>query len=157
MPKKLRLGSVLLFLLAVAAITVGPASSSGSRGDDDRVTVVRVTAVTVQDAQLDLGETGDSLGDEFLFSDDLFSGGKKVGMAGVVCTLVRLEPMVSATLQCVATAELPKGQLAGQGIDVARGRFGARMSVELAKDGPVTIVLDANVTNPAGADPPLLS
>ena len=68
MPKKLRLGSVLLFLLAVAAITVGPASSSGSRGDDDRVTVVRVTAVTVQDAQLDLGETGDSLGDEFVFS-----------------------------------------------------------------------------------------
>jgi D-tyrosyl-tRNA(Tyr) deacylase len=33
--------------------------------------------------------------------------------------------------------------LAGQGIDVARGRFGARMSVELANDGPVTIVLDA--------------
>jgi D-Tyr-tRNAtyr deacylase len=26
---------------------------------------------------------------------------------------------------------------------VATGRFGARMSVELANDGPVTIVLDA--------------
>jgi D-tyrosyl-tRNA(Tyr) deacylase len=33
--------------------------------------------------------------------------------------------------------------LAGHGIDVARGRFGARMVVELANDGPVTIVLDA--------------
>jgi D-tyrosyl-tRNA(Tyr) deacylase len=33
--------------------------------------------------------------------------------------------------------------LAGQGIDVARGRFGARMVVELANDGPVTIVLAA--------------
>jgi D-tyrosyl-tRNA(Tyr) deacylase len=32
--------------------------------------------------------------------------------------------------------------LAGHGIDVARGRFGARMNVELANDGPVTIVLD---------------
>ena len=32
--------------------------------------------------------------------------------------------------------------LAGHGIDVARGRFGARMSVELANDGPVTVVLD---------------
>jgi hypothetical protein len=31
------------------------------------------------------------------------------------------------------------------------------MSVELASDGPVTIVLDANVTNPAGADRALLS
>jgi len=28
------------------------------------------------------------------------------------------------------------------GIDVERGRFGARMRVELANDGPVTIVLD---------------
>jgi D-tyrosyl-tRNA(Tyr) deacylase len=33
--------------------------------------------------------------------------------------------------------------LQSQGIDVARGRFGARMTVELANDGPVTIVLEA--------------
>ena len=32
--------------------------------------------------------------------------------------------------------------LQGHGLDVARGRFGARMSVEIANDGPVTIVLD---------------
>jgi D-aminoacyl-tRNA deacylase len=32
--------------------------------------------------------------------------------------------------------------LAGHGIEVARGRFGARMVVEVANDGPVTIVLD---------------
>jgi D-aminoacyl-tRNA deacylase len=31
--------------------------------------------------------------------------------------------------------------LAGQGLDVARGVFGARMAVELVNDGPVTIVL----------------
>ena len=31
--------------------------------------------------------------------------------------------------------------LAGLGIPVSRGRFGARMRVELANDGPVTIVL----------------
>jgi D-tyrosyl-tRNA(Tyr) deacylase len=29
------------------------------------------------------------------------------------------------------------------GVDVATGRFGARMAVELVNDGPVTIVLDA--------------
>jgi D-tyrosyl-tRNA(Tyr) deacylase len=33
--------------------------------------------------------------------------------------------------------------LEAHGIDVARGRFGARMAVEIANDGPVTIVLDA--------------
>jgi D-tyrosyl-tRNA(Tyr) deacylase len=32
--------------------------------------------------------------------------------------------------------------LEGEGVDVARGSFGARMLVELANDGPVTIVLD---------------
>jgi D-tyrosyl-tRNA(Tyr) deacylase len=33
------------------------------------------------------------------------------------------------------------GALGDLGIDVARGRFGARMSVQLVNDGPVTIVL----------------
>ena len=33
--------------------------------------------------------------------------------------------------------------LEAHGLDVARGRFGARMTLELANDGPVTIVLDA--------------
>jgi D-aminoacyl-tRNA deacylase len=47
--------------------------------------------------------------------------------------------------------------LQGHGIDVARGRFGARMTVEIANDGPVTIVLDASATNPAGASPSVLS
>ena len=32
--------------------------------------------------------------------------------------------------------------LRAQGVDVATGRFGARMAVELVNDGPVTIVLD---------------
>jgi D-aminoacyl-tRNA deacylase len=32
--------------------------------------------------------------------------------------------------------------LAREGIEVARGQFGARMTVEMANDGPVTIVLD---------------
>jgi D-tyrosyl-tRNA(Tyr) deacylase len=33
--------------------------------------------------------------------------------------------------------------LEAYGIDVGRGRFGTRMTVELANDGPVTIVLDS--------------
>ena len=34
------------------------------------------------------------------------------------------------------------GALEDHGLEVARGLFGARMSVELANDGPVTIVLE---------------
>jgi D-tyrosyl-tRNA(Tyr) deacylase len=33
--------------------------------------------------------------------------------------------------------------LEGQGLQVARGRFGAMMQVELVNDGPVTLVLDS--------------
>ena len=35
------------------------------------------------------------------------------------------------------------GELAALGLEVDRGVFGARMSVELVNDGPVTIVLEA--------------
>jgi D-aminoacyl-tRNA deacylase len=34
------------------------------------------------------------------------------------------------------------GALEDEGVDVARGVFGARMEVQIANDGPVTIVLD---------------
>ena len=35
------------------------------------------------------------------------------------------------------------GALQDEGVDVARGVFGARMEVQLANEGPVTVVLDA--------------
>jgi D-aminoacyl-tRNA deacylase len=42
--------------------------------------------------------------------------------------------------------------LAAEGVEVARGVFGARMTVELANDGPVTIVVDAQAGS-SGGDP----
>ena len=47
--------------------------------------------------------------------------------------------------------------LAAEGVEVARGRFGARMRVELVNDGPVTIVLDADGTRATEGGGPLLS
>lgn len=47
--------------------------------------------------------------------------------------------------------------LAAEGVEVARGRFGARMRVELANDGPVTIVLDSDGTKATEGGGPLLS
>lgn len=44
-----------------------------------------------------------------------------------------------------------------EGVEVARGRFGARMQVALVNDGPVTIVLDTPGTNTAGSGGSLLS
>jgi len=47
-------------------------------------------------------------------------------------------PDLAATL-CDAFA----AQLRGRGLEVATGRFGAQMDVELVNDGPVTIVLSS--------------
>jgi D-tyrosyl-tRNA(Tyr) deacylase len=46
-------------------------------------------------------------------------------------------PVAEPLVQAVADA------LAATGIEVATGRFGARMRVELACDGPVTVLLEA--------------
>lgn len=43
------------------------------------------------------------------------------------------EPLVDAVVE----------RLRGRGVEVATGRFGAHMAVELVNDGPVTLVLEA--------------
>jgi D-tyrosyl-tRNA(Tyr) deacylase len=47
--------------------------------------------------------------------------------------------------------------LQSEGVGVARGRFGARMAVEIANDGPVTIVLDSDGAKTTVDEAPLLS
>ena len=118
MRNRFRVSAVVALLLALPITVASASSSGGDSGDRGKrsVEVIRVTEVVVQEAGIDLGEPGDSLGDQFVFSGDLFRGGEKVGIDGVVCTIVRLVPMVSATAQCVATAELPKGQITVQGL-----------------------------------------
>jgi hypothetical protein len=119
MRRKLPLGVLVILVLAVVTLPAASASSSqasSSARDDNDVEVIRVTGVTVDEAILDLGAPGDSLGDQFVETDDLFRGGEKVGFLGLHCTAMRQEPMVSFTLQCVATAELPRGQITVQGL-----------------------------------------
>ena len=104
MRNKFRLGAVVVFLLAVASITVAStSSSSGNSGDRGKrsVEVIRVTGIFVEESVSDLGEPGDSLGDQLAFTQDLFRRGEKVGIAGVVCTLMRLEPRAG---RCIASA-----------------------------------------------------
>jgi hypothetical protein len=119
MRNKFRVGAVVVLLLAVASITGASASSSSPNStarEDDNVEVISVTSVETQSKFLDLGERGDSLGDQFVFSGNLFRRGEKVGTDGGVATIVRLQPRVLATLQFVATAVLPGGQITVQGL-----------------------------------------
>jgi hypothetical protein len=108
-----RLG-VLGAAIAMVALTVGAVSPAlGSSGDEDGKRTIRVVSVLEEEAFVDLGDKGESLGDEFVFSSKLLKGGEEVGHAGVVCTIVSLE---RGDAQCVATAWFPKGQITGQAL-----------------------------------------
>jgi hypothetical protein len=100
--------------LVLGSLTLASANTSGHRSDDDRVKTLHLLAETVEDVFLDLGEPGDSLGDQNVFTDNLFRNGKRVGELHVVCTLTRLVERVSATAQCLGTLVLPAGQITFQ-------------------------------------------
>jgi len=120
MRKQLSLAVAVALVLAVASITLASASpppaSLAPTNNKDQVQVLHLVGRTVQETFLDLGEQGDSLGDQIVFSDNLFRGGKKVGISGASCTLVRLVERVSVTFQCVGTLSLPGGQITVQGL-----------------------------------------
>jgi hypothetical protein len=124
MRKKLVLSATLALLLAVASVSLASATSNDDNDDnDDHTRVINLTATTVQQADIDLGKEGLSLGDRFVFSDDLSEGGKQVGTDGVDCVIVRLDPkdateanLKAVTQHCVVTLSLPEGQITGQAL-----------------------------------------
>jgi hypothetical protein len=123
MRKKLVLSAMLALLLAVASVSLASATNNddGDHHDGDHARVINLTATTVQRADIDLGKTGLSLGDRFIFSDDI--SGDAVGTDGGDCVTVRLDPkdateanVNAVTQQCVVTLSLPEGQITGQAL-----------------------------------------
>jgi hypothetical protein len=95
MRMKIAIAAILAVVFAVAGVTLASADPDGARDDDARV--INLFTVTVQTAFVDAdrsGETGVTLGDQFVFSDDVYDRNSrtKLGISGVACTVVRLEP-----------------------------------------------------------------
>jgi hypothetical protein len=113
----------LIGVALVAALLVGGGSvlaSPVAGGAGDRTTTIRLHARTVDAADLDLGARGPSLGDQLVFSDNLFQDADRVGTTHGSCTLTRLR-VGALTLQCVVTLILDgKGQITVQGAAVFR-------------------------------------
>lgn len=112
MRTKLVLGAILALLLAVASVSLAFAGGDGNGGD---VRILRLTTRNVQQASPDLGDPGLSVGDRFIFFDDVFQDGEKVGTRGVECVVVRFNPP-DETDQCVTTMSLSRGQISTQGL-----------------------------------------
>jgi hypothetical protein len=114
MAKRLAVVGAVVGVVALAISMVLPAAAeNGGR-------TIRVVSVLTEEELLDLGSEGFSLGDEFIFSSDLWKQDRRVGRSGVVCTVTSVEHEES---QCVATASFGNGQITAQGIPTGPERF----------------------------------
>jgi hypothetical protein len=103
-------------LIVTAAVLLGTLGvMSLASASADNTTVLHLVTKTVQSTDLDLGKKGFSQGDQFLFADNVFRGGKKVGTDGGVCTATRVTS-AAQEFQCVVSVRLPEGQLTVQGL-----------------------------------------
>lgn len=100
-------------LLAIALILGNFTLTSANASDDDDV--IRLLSKTVVDEYMDLGATGESVGDQLVFSDDLYMDGDLVGTLDGTCTFTRVVVNVSAMVNCTVTLTLPDGQITLQG------------------------------------------
>lgn len=108
-----RVISVLMLTgaLLLSSFALTTASADDKNGDD-----FRLVAVSNQFEDVDVGTEGESLGDYFVFSDDVYKRGRLVGTLEGQCTVTRIDEEAGAFhQQCLATVVLPKGQLTVQG------------------------------------------
>jgi hypothetical protein len=116
---KLRLYTAVLAIVALGVLVSSTAVAT-SNGEDKRT--LRLVATYSQTEQLDLGTTGLSLGDQFVYSETLTRGGQEIGDSGGVCTVTHVTPPGDIFKNhCIATLSLQHGQITGQGLVEAGG------------------------------------
>lgn len=106
---------------ALTTLAVGQSSSqaAGSAATDDDFTLVGRSA---QDKDIDVGKKGPSVGDRFVFSENLYEQGSKerIGRLAASCDVAFVEyngkgKPTNSLMQCIGTFRLPDGQIAAQG------------------------------------------
>lgn len=140
--QRVREARVLVGGEAVAAIGSGLCILLGVAADDDEAQAERLAGKV---ARLRVFEN-----EEGKFDRSLVDVG---GAALVVSQFTLIADTAKGNRPSFSAAARPEraeqlydafcAALGREGVEVARGRFGARMAVEIANHGPVTIVLDA--------------
>lgn len=115
MNRKLHTVAALALLLMAAGVMAAGAASDTSSQDDGGGQVIRLTTKQVHQGFVDHGAPGFSVDDAFVFSNDLYKNGEKVGEDGGTCTVTRIASG-AATLHCLGTNSLPGGQISVQGL-----------------------------------------
>ncbi len=102
-----------LGVVALTAGSMGPATGNGDHHGHHGSTI-RVLSTNTEEDNVDVGDPGLSLGDEFVFTSNLTRHGKSVGHTGVVCTVTSV---AREETQCAGTASFNRGgQIAIQGL-----------------------------------------
>ncbi len=130
-----RICGALVFALATGAFVLAPTAGAQNEGAK-RVQVINLTTKTAQESP---EPTSFAVGTSFASSDDVFRGGRRVGVLGAVCSVVRIEPSplpagqepTSATVHCVASLQLAQGQLTLQGLVTFSEQAGPRFTVAI--------------------------
>ena len=113
MRKRLTVGAATGLVLAAGGIAVGATSASSERSSGD---VLRLVGKEVSSHFLDLGDADFSEGDQFVFTNDLVRGDRKIGEDGGWCIVSRLTQEGANTWECHGVNSLPGGQITVQGI-----------------------------------------
>ena len=105
------LKKVMVGVLTTAMVATGASiAAAGSEDDgDDDGHVIHLTATTAHEALVENPPSGPSAGDRFVFREELFRDGDRVGRDAGECVLVETQGE-NATGDCVATLELPGPQ-----------------------------------------------
>lgn len=107
---------VLVGVLITGGLAVTSASAGGSHSDDE-TTTIWLKAKAVEEVEVDTDGSGDfSLGDQIVFTDDLYLKRTKVGTLEGFCVVQRIDDP-DATIQCMVTAVVDgAGQITHQGV-----------------------------------------
>jgi hypothetical protein len=117
MRKCLLISATLVAVVAVTAIFAPSALSGSGAHDRHGAQLIHITSATAQEAFIDVAPADVfSVGDSYVFSEDLFAGTKRIGDSGGECTTVRIESASSAVAKCTETFRLPDGQIVTQGL-----------------------------------------
>jgi hypothetical protein len=117
---KFRLIAALVAIVALAVLVSAPAASASAGGK--KFKVLRIVAEEKQSEFVDLGATGPSLGDMFVFSERLYIRRRQVGESGVVCFVTQAMPPYNVlTFKCEGALSLRKGQITLQGLIEIQG------------------------------------
>ncbi|HEY0397495.1 MAG TPA: hypothetical protein VGF00_03865 [Acidimicrobiia bacterium] len=132
-------GAAAVTIVTVGALTIGTAAGTPVR-------TLRLYEHDTHQAQLDLGDKGDSPGDRFIYSGDLFDrkGGKNIGRAGGNCETVSTGAAHAESV-CTVNLILAGGELTGQGMANTAELFGGK-TVPFAITGGTGVYRNARGT-----------